>query len=128
MTQLPEVRVRFVVEATNLEFQESLSKFSTYHTTQRVIAWVMRFIQNARGKKEDRVLMITLSSKELEEADIILLKLAQQQGCQTEIRAAQKKEVLSKGHLLNRYEVGLNEQGLLVARGRVRQVEEPKQL
>lgn len=64
----------------------------------------------------------------MQEADIVLLKLAQQQGCPTEIRAAHNKEALPKGHLLKRYDVGLNEQGLLIARGRVRQVEDPKQL
>lgn len=74
---LPEQRKVVTVAATAIQGQDMYNKFSRYHKLLRVIAYVMRFRNNARASAER--LRGPLSVEEIKAAKIKIIKLIQRE-------------------------------------------------
>lgn len=97
------------------------NKFSDFTKLVRVIAWILRFVQNATPNKEVNS-SIYLTAIEIRKAERYLLAAAQEQDLQREIAALKAKKKLPRSSNLKHLFPFLDD-GLVRAGGRIRNSE-----
>ena len=95
------------------------SNWSTWLRLTRVCAWVLRFVLNCRSPREER-LSESLSLEEVENAEILIIREAQQAAFTEEYRALQENKLISKKSRLKTLVPLLDEDGLIRCDGRLR--------
>ena len=100
------------------------SKYSSWLRYRRVVAWVMRFAHNASGRSTRR--SGPLSSEELEEAEIIILKQAQKATYREEMGALTLGHELPTRSSLLPLSPYQDEDGLMRVGGRLRNAPVPE--
>ncbi|XP_018407562.1 PREDICTED: uncharacterized protein LOC108783489 [Cyphomyrmex costatus] len=122
LEDMPEAKretKREITLAAIPDMHDILYKFSSIIKLKRVIAYCMRFTNNLRGIKRKG----SLSIEELEQANIIIIRLVQRQVYEREIEDLQNgREVHRKSKLLT-LRPFLDEQGLIRVGGRIRHAE-----
>ncbi|XP_058448849.1 uncharacterized protein LOC131428824 [Malaya genurostris] len=84
---LPELKAN--IAATPALIEEQLEIFETcssFRRLQRIIAWVLRFLSNARKSKENRITIRHLSVQELRRSTIVIVRVIQHIELQDEIQ------------------------------------------
>lgn len=123
LENLPEVRShKKVFSLVSTEFDSFLfDKLSSFSKLVRVIAWAWRFCQNCRFKiKKEKCLRGSLSTRELRESEILLIKLSQQVSFPEEYRCLESgKQLKAKSSLLS-LNPFLDKEGVLRVGGRLR--------
>ena len=106
-----------------------LSRYSSFERAQRVTAWVLRFICNAKHRIEQRkqqmasagpLLLGRLTVKEFQDAQVRLCKSVQQKQFHDEIEKLCQGKPFSKSNPLRKLDPFLDETGLLRVGGRLR--------
>ena len=82
-------------------------------------AWVLRFVLNCRSSRKER-LSESLSPEEIENAEILIIREAQQAAFTKEYRALQENKLISKKSHLKTLVPLLDEDGLIRCGGRLR--------
>ncbi|XP_055527713.1 uncharacterized protein LOC129720280 [Wyeomyia smithii] len=97
--EIPELRVQLAaLPVMNYEEFPLLTKNSSFRKTQRILAYVLRFISNTRKKKEDRLLSAYLTLPELRTALHFIVGAVQHQEFSKEIECIRSGEF---NHRLN---------------------------
>jgi hypothetical protein len=94
------------------------NKFSCYTRLTRVIAWMLRFIQNTR-KQEPNCLHF-LSGAEIQRAEQYLLKTSQTQVFEEELAVLKSEKKLPKASNLNHLFPFVDDAGIIRAGGRIK--------
>lgn len=114
-----EVRSSIVLTARNNNFN-LIERFSSLDKLQRITAYCLRYINNLKCDRKDRMLG-TLSVVELDRAMISLIKITQEKSFSLEIRdLSLKKEISHKSILLSLHPF-LDRYGILRVGGRIKQ-------
>ena len=71
------------------------SNWSSWLRFTRVCAWVLRFVQNCRSSRQER-LSESLSPEEIENAEILIIREAQQAAFMEQYHALQDNKLISK--------------------------------
>ena len=95
------------------------SNWSSWLRLTRVCAWVLRFVQNCRSFRQER-LSESLSPEEIENAEILIIREAQQAAFTEEYHALQENKLISKKSRLKTLVPLLDEDGLIRCDGRLR--------
>ena len=95
------------------------SNWSSWLRLTRVCAWVLRFVQNCRSSRQER-LSESLSPEEIENAEILIILEAQQAAFTEEYLALQENKWISKKSRLRTLVPLLDEDGLIRCDGRLR--------
>ena len=106
-----------------------LSRYSSLERVQRVTAWILRFIRNAKHRIEQKELQMAsagphllrrLTVAEFQDAQVRLCKLVQQKQFHDVIEKLQQGKPFSKSNPLRKLDPFLDEIGLLRVGGRLR--------
>ena len=97
-----------------------LKQFSSFAHLKCVNAWIQRFVDNCRRKRQDRATLLYLSSSELILSESNWTSLAQRQSFAPEIEALKNDESLHKSSHLFSLHPFLDLSGLLRVGGRGR--------
>lgn len=98
-SEIPELRVQLAaLPVMNYEEFPLLMKFASFRKSQRIVAYMLRFISNARKKKEDRLLSPYLTIPELRAASNVIVGAVQHQEFGKEIECIRSGE---SNHRLN---------------------------
>ena len=95
------------------------SNWSSWLRLTRVCAWVLRFVLNCRSPRQER-LSESLSPEEIENAEILIIREAQQAAFTEEYRALKENKLISKKSRLKTLVPLLDEDGLIRCDGRLR--------
>ena len=95
------------------------SNWSTWLRITKVCAWVLRFVQNWRFPSQER-LSESLSPEEIENAETLIIREAQQAAFTEEYRAFQENKLISKKSRLKTLVPVLDEDGLTRCDGSLR--------
>ena len=95
------------------------SNWSTWLRITRVCAWVLRFVQNCRSPRQER-LSESLSPEEIENAETLIIREAQQAAFTEEYRALQENKLILKKSCLKTLVPVLDEEGLIRCDGSLR--------
>ncbi|XP_018404101.1 PREDICTED: uncharacterized protein LOC108780784 [Cyphomyrmex costatus] len=118
LKDMPETKREITLVAIP-DMHDILYKFSSTAKLRRIIAYCMRFINNLRSIKSKG----SLSIEELEQANIIIIRLVQRQVFEREIEDLRNgREIYRKSKLLT-LRPFLDEQGLIRVGGRIRHAE-----
>nr|XP_022918410.1 uncharacterized protein LOC111427476 [Onthophagus taurus] len=104
-----------MIATENKVENDLFNKFSNFRKLRRVTAYVLRFIHNAR--KRDNRRTCSLTANELKDTENILLRLAQQEVYDDEIKLIKKNETSKKLLLLKPF---IDDNGLLRVGGRLK--------
>ncbi len=99
------------------------SRFSSFHTLVRVVAWILRLTKKTGHPKPD-----LLSSKETSKAKALIFRLAQLQFLPEVFLSTINKTQLPRNHGLHRSVISLADAGHLVVHSRVRDRADPSTL
>ncbi|XP_053691521.1 uncharacterized protein LOC128740037 [Sabethes cyaneus] len=89
-SELPELKPAIISTSVIIEQQLPVfEKFSSFRMLQRVIAWVLRYINNSRKQKSDRVLDRRLTTNELHQSLLVIVRVIQHTELRDEIRRLQ---------------------------------------
>lgn len=114
--ELPELKAGIML--ASVETEEMGLGISSYERLIRVVAWVLRFGSQCRGKgKSDLSLFLTLT--ELRLAKLAMMKHCQRTSYQEEFHQLQAKKTLASGHSLASLSPFIDEEGLLRVGGRL---------
>lgn len=76
--EIPELKIQLVaLPVMNYDEFPLLTKFESFRKSQRIVAYMLRFISNARKKKEERLLSAYLTIPELRAASNLILGAVQ---------------------------------------------------
>ncbi|GFR05940.1 integrase catalytic domain-containing protein [Trichonephila clavata] len=120
-----ERRVKYISINYSSEFQNEepildINDFSSISKIFRITAWIRRFINNLKLKKEDRI-KTPLSAEEIEEAEEIWIKKVQAEKFGIEINCLEENKNLPKDSKIRDLNPFLNEKGILRISGRLQQ-------
>ncbi len=115
-SQLPEVEVS----------ELCWDNFSSFHTLNRTVAWMRRFIKNYQHPLNKRVCSEILQPRDVQCARLHLLRLAQRHSYKDVFEALHHHRSLPKRHNLARMEISLDSDGLLKISSRIRNTASPK--
>ncbi len=127
-TSIPEVKVTCNLIPISSQPVEFWNNFFSFHHLTRVLAWIRCFIYNAWNSRRKRTYDEILTSQEINQAKLHLLRLSQKQTFQDVYTALKKERGLPKGHPLAGVDVLLDKDKLLKVSTRVRKAKSPKQL
>ena len=105
--------VQSLINQTENDFN-LLDKFSSYTRLICVIAWIQRFLTNARTHEK---IQVSLNTTELNKAFKIVVKLVQKSAFSTEVNIIQQKKALHKSNKLIQLNVFLDEDCVLQVGG-----------
>ena len=103
------------------------AKFSSWTKYKRVIAWMLRFINNSRSVVRDRV-ATPLTAYEITQAEVIALRYAQAESFPQDLQALQDKKPLPQRSQLHALCPKLGDDGLLRVGGRLRKAPVPEEM
>lgn len=95
-----------------------LERYSSFTQLKRVTAWILRFIHNCHGKKQDQPTSTHLSTAELMNAEIYWTSLAQGQAFPDKIEALRNNKSISTSSCLFSLHPFVDSSGLLRVGGR----------
>lgn len=101
------------------------SMFSDYTNLLRVTAYCKRFIHNLRATKPARACSTPLTTLELRDAEISLVRLMQQEVFSREMKRLSKNEPVDRGSRLRWFNPTLTSQGVIRVGGRLAKSELP---
>ncbi|XP_062713820.1 uncharacterized protein LOC134290657 [Aedes albopictus] len=120
--EIPELRVELAaLSVMNYEEFPVLTKFASFRKCQRIVAYMLRFISNARKRQADRVMSRYLTIPELRAASNLIVGAIQHQEFAKEIACVRADE---PNHRLNNLKPFLDEDLLRVG-GRLGQSQLP---
>ncbi|XP_055614977.1 uncharacterized protein LOC129761286 [Toxorhynchites rutilus septentrionalis] len=97
--EIPELRVQLIaLTVMNYDEFPLLTKFNSFRKVQRILAYALRFVSNARKKREDRLLSPYLTIPELRTALHLIVGAVQHQEFTKEIECIRSGE---SNHCLN---------------------------
>ncbi|XP_055604756.1 uncharacterized protein LOC129752988 [Uranotaenia lowii] len=115
--ELPELKVNLVTTlATNQKPLDVFTDVSCFRRLQRIIAWVLRYLNNRRKPKEERVLHPHLTIDELRNSMLVIVRVIQRLEFDEEIKRVQKGVPCKRLAALN----PILSDGLLRVGGRLR--------
>ncbi|XP_055584842.1 uncharacterized protein LOC129737707 [Uranotaenia lowii] len=115
--ELPELKVNLVTTlATNQKPLDVFTDVSCFRRLQRIIAWVLRYLNNRRKPKEERVLHPHLTIDELRNSMLVIVRVIQRLEFDDEIKRVQKGVPCKRLAALN----PILSDGLLRVGGRLR--------
>lgn len=114
---IPEQKQVSHVQVKAEKNQSIFRRFSSFVRLQRSIAWVFRFINNAKGNSQK--IHGPLSVEELNKALVCIFKVAQTEHFTEDISSLEKEQVVSKRSSLLTLHPFLDSQGLLRVGGRL---------
>lgn len=109
---------RILAHITIVHEFDIISKYSTFKKLQRVIAYVLRFPFNLKSKKRE---LNHLTSNELENAVVVILKLAQKQSFSEEYNLLLQSNPVGRKSPLLCLDPFMDERGLIRLGGRIQQ-------
>jgi len=112
-----EMKGEIVLITTPYEPIIDLNRFSTYNKLLRTVGWIMRFVNNCRGRKSTD----ELSVYELQKAEKELIKISQAVSFQEEIRSLKSGKVLDRSSPLYQLSPLLDSEGVVRVNGRIRE-------
>lgn len=115
---VPERR-KVVLVSPTIEEMPVLTKISSFTKLKRIIAYVWRFVNNARSKRVDR-LQGPLQIIELNQSQDTIIKTVQAQTFSREIGALIKQQVIGKQSKLYNLDPFVDSKGILRVGGRLR--------
>ena len=119
--KLPETRTTVTISTASSPAKFELwERYSSFEHLVRILAWMRRFIHNAKSSKASQLYSPYLTSKETLSAKKFLLRKAQEQSFEEAFRVCLQGKSLSKSHPLSRFDVSFNSDHLLKVSGRVR--------
>ncbi len=104
---------------------ELWSKVSSFHTLNKVVAWMLRFASNSNPKNSSKLYTDLLTPSEVKAAKHLLFKLSQLETYPEVFLALEKGTRLPKSHSLSKYSLVLSEDGHLLVQSRVRRPDSP---
>ncbi|GFQ82653.1 uncharacterized protein TNCT_586061 [Trichonephila clavata] len=110
-----EAKLSAIDEELNL-LEERLEKLEVF----RITAWIRRFINNVKLKKEDRI-KTPLAAEEIEEAEEIWIKKVKAENFGSEINCLEGEKNLQKYSKIRNLNPFLNEKDILRISGRLQQ-------
>ena len=99
-----------------------VERWGTFLKAMRVVAWVLRFIANARCPKKQRN-TDDFSYDELSVAKMLLFKQSQRQAFQEEFKLLKQGKTVSRGSALSKLTPFVDKDGLLRVKGRLQMSE-----
>ena len=121
---LPEVKSNvLLVSPTPPTCNTWFNRYSSFGHLNRIIAWMRRFVHNAKRPPRNRIKTDVLTSDELHSSKHLLLRLSQQATYSDIFEVLHEGRNLPKTHSLSRFDVSLDSDRLLRVSGRVRQSE-----
>ena len=102
-----------------------IEKFSNYNRLRRVTTWIFRFLKNCRVKDDERTKCRILTVQEIQHAEDILCRAAQESAFHDEIVSLKTKDKLRSTSKLLTLHPFLDPQGLLRVGGRMRLADLP---
>ncbi|XP_055588815.1 uncharacterized protein LOC129741136 [Uranotaenia lowii] len=115
--ELPELKVNLVTTlATNQKPLDVFTDVSCFRRLQRIIAWVLRYLNNRRKPKEERVLHPHLTIDELRNSMLVIVRVIQRLEFDDEIKRVQNGVPCKRLAALN----PILSDGLLRVGGRLR--------
>lgn len=117
-TELEEKRKPILVHTTNYAgAEEILSRYSSFNKLIRIMAWCNRFVCKAR--KQDHETARILSAKEIDIAELIVLRMLQKMAFENELITIRKELDLGKSTSLRSLKPFIHTDGLMRVKGRL---------
>ncbi|GFQ94591.1 integrase_H2C2 domain-containing protein [Trichonephila clavata] len=123
LTKKEELNIYQSIIPVNPQNEEpilDINDFSSISKVFRITAWIRRFINNLKLKKEDRI-KTPLSAEEIEEAEEIWIKKVQPENFGIDINCLEENKNLPKDSKIRDLNPFLNEKGILRISGRLQQ-------
>ncbi|XP_028267113.1 uncharacterized protein LOC114439388 isoform X2 [Parambassis ranga] len=117
----PVLRKAFVCDTTAREYKSLLDRFQKFSDWSRRVRAVARLKQKIREFKGVMHTDEGTSLEERKEAELVSIKLAQEQAFSQEIKSLKQKKAVSKTSNLHKLNPFLDEEGVLRVGGRLRQ-------
>ncbi|XP_048485432.1 uncharacterized protein LOC125490391 [Plutella xylostella] len=121
-TELPELKsntVSLVAEDNSESFVFPFTRFSQYNRIKHTVAYMLRFIHNARNKNKHNRRTGAVTVCELKEAENKLIKLCQLESFPQEYKALSANGSLKNKHNLSKLNLFIDKDGLIRILGRL---------
>ena len=114
----------FHVTTLNLDEDSRLNpcRFSKFNRLVRVTGWVLRFINNCRSKRDERI-KTDLSVEEINDSELSVIRSMQERAFQSEFEALRKNKNLSNSSQLVSYHPFIDDDQVLRANSRLANAE-----
>lgn len=122
---LPELKSVTLVALSAPSTLDIVSRYSNYNTLTNVMAWLLRFIANARKKPDDRNLLSYVTVSEVQAAETLIHLHHQSLHWSAEIAALRAKKSVSGTSPLSSYTPFLDQDGVLRVGGRLSESDLP---
>ncbi len=101
------------------------NRFSSFHTLNKVVAWILRFASNSRPSNKVKLKSDLLGPSEISTAKHLIFKLSQPEAYPEVFIALRRCTGLPKNHALSKHNIVLSSHGHLLINSRVRDPHSP---